>query len=385
VRNEIIRSCGMTSAPFTSAIALALALFLCPSFGLAQTSSSDARHHHAQAQNAGTAASNGAQLTHSSGNVWLTPQATLAGGTAQSSSGGPPGGTVTSRNYLNGYRDGNPTDKATPALMGSPWDYTIDYSYEDFWPGAGISGLSVTTEGTYPVIVAVYTVGKGYSDFRAAARGRYNAYYQQTARSLAKYANQIYAVRINHEFNGDWEPWSSGNVDPKTWAAGFRNMAAAIRKALPNAKIIWNPNIGQSDPFPYYPGDDVVDLIGPDAYCQPKFHNSSSDCWNDFLNGSGGNNLSAYTSFGQQHGKPIAIPEWGDSFGDGYFITQMRTWMDNNNVVAQSFWDTRDGLSATSSLLDLPTNQQAYVAAFGHRRYTGTYWPKVLPLPRGAR
>ncbi len=146
-----------------------------------------------------------------------------------------------------------------------------------------------------------------------------------------------------------------------------------MRQYLPNAKIIWNPNIGFTNPFPYYPGDDLVDAIGPDAYCQPQGYATSADCWNDYLSGDGGNNLNAYASFSLQHNKPIVIPEWGDTFGDGYYITQMGAWIANNNVVAHTFWDTADGLGSTSYLPSLTTNQQAYVAAFGHRTYAGNF------------
>jgi uncharacterized protein YegP (UPF0339 family) len=299
------------------------------------------------------------------------------GGTTASCSASPPG---SGRHYLNGvYAD--PADTSTPALMGYPWDYTINGSYQDNYAGAGVSGLA--NLGGYPVIIDVYHIQSSYPDFTTAANGGYNTYYQETAQALAPYASQIYAVRIDSEFNGTWEASSpfaaSPAIPPATWIAGFTNLATAIRQALPNAKIIWNPNIGQNNPFSYYPGDSVVDLIGPDMYCQPAYYSTSAACWSDYLNGSGGVNLTAFAAFGVQHNKPIVIPEWSDLFGDGYFITQMRTWMDDNNVVAHSYWDSEDTLESSAALPVLTTNQQAYVAAFGHRPYTGTYWPAVIP------
>ena len=58
--------------------------------------------------------------------------------------------------------------------------------------------------------------------------------------------------------------------------------------------------------------------------------------------------------------------------------------MDRNNVVLQSYWDSGDDLDKTASLLALPNNQKAYVKAFGHRPYAGTFWSSILPVPAGA-
>jgi hypothetical protein len=286
------------------------------------------------------------------------------------------------RHYLIGvYQD--PLDVTTPALMGAPWDYTINYSYQDGCAGCGVSGLS-QLHG-YPVIVDIYHVLPSYPSFKAAADGAYDKYYQQTAQALLPYAKQIYAIRIDSELNGSWSaasPFKSWRaIPPKTWIAGFRRLAKVIKATLPDARIIWNPNVGQSNPFPYYPGDDVVDLLGPDIYCDPRYSRSSHACWDNYSSGAGGVNLNAFAAFAKQHNKPIVIPEWGDMFGDGYMISQMRNWMDQNNVVAASYWDSGDALKYTAALPPSTTNQAAFAAAFGHRPYVGTYWPSIIPVP----
>jgi hypothetical protein len=315
------------------------------------------------------------------GNSWFGPVVAGNGGTLQSSS-------PKVRNYLVGLRDGNPVDTTTAGLLGYPWEYTINFSYEDHLGGGStITGLAVTDRPGTSVIVAVYHLDTGtapYMDAVVAANGGYNAFYTTTAQSLVQYANIIHAVRIDHEFNGTWEPWSpfggTGQIiAAATWIAGWRNMATAIRTALPNAKIIWNPNIGQNNPYPYYPGDDLVDLIGIDIYTQPAFSGTSTSAqvWQDYLSGQNGSNLTAMAAFGVAHSKPLCFPEWGDGFGDGFFITQFGAWMDQNNVVAHSYWDSADGLTNTTALTQLPQNQAAFVKAFG-RPYTGTYWPSLV-------
>jgi hypothetical protein len=277
-------------------------------------------------------------------------------------------------------------DNSTPDLMGYAWDYTIGRSYQDPCAGCGVSGL--TYLHGYPVIIDIYHVQASYPSFQAAAHGDYDALYRQTVASLVPDAKEIYAVRIDSEFNGSWAattPFKGWRPVPSSiWIAGFRRLALLVREALPNAKIIWNPNIGQNDPFPYYPGDDVVDLIGPDMYCNPAHYSSPSRCWHDFLNGANGVNLEAFASFAQQHHKSLAIPEWADLFGDGMFIRRVQEWMDQHDVVAQSYWDSGDALETTAALPALENDQKAYVQAFGHRPYAGSFWGKVKPKPPAA-
>ena len=293
-----------------------------------------------------------------------------------------PGKPVSSRNYLNGvYAD--PPDTTTPRLNSTPWDYTINNSYQDNCRGCGVSGLANSKH--YPVIIDLHHVQPSYPDFAAAASGAYNEDYRRTAHQLVPYAREIYAVRVDSEFNGPWavtSPYNKqGAVDPSIWIAGFRNLVLAVREALPGVKIIWNPAVGQQNPFPYYPGDDVVDLIGPDVYCQPDYYSTSAACWDDVLRGASGWNLDAHATFAKAHSKPMVIPEWGDTFGDGIMIRHMREWMDQAGVVAQSYWDSGDAMSHTAALPVLTVNQQAYVAEFGHRPYTGSYWPRIIRVP----
>jgi hypothetical protein len=293
--------------------------------------------------------------------------------------------TPTTRHYLIGVYAG-PGDNTTPALMGYPWDYTIGRSYQDPCAGCGVSGL--TYLHGYPVIVDIYHVQPSYPKFESAAAGAYDALYRQTVISLVPYADEIYAVRIDSEFNGSWSPttpfkgWRA--VPSTTWIAGFRRLALMVRTMLPHAKIIWNPNIGQNDPFPYFPGDDVVDLVGPDMYCNPAHYASPSRCWDDFLSGANGVNLEAFARFAKEHNKSIAIPEWADLFGDGVFIRQVQEWMDQHDFVAQSYWDSGDALETTAALPALKNDQAAYVKAFGHRPYAGTFWGAVKPIPPSA-
>jgi hypothetical protein len=94
------------------------------------------------------------------------------------------------------------------------------------------------------------------------------------------------------------------------------------------------------------------------------------------------------SSFAKAHNKPIAVGEWCDTYTDGVNLSKFVDWMKNNNVVAQTYWDSDDAIGATGGcdLTDAgaPARKAAYIAAFGGTSYQGTYWPTpLLALPAG--
>lgn len=73
-----------------------------------------------------------------------------------------------------------------------------------------------------------------------------------------------YLLRYAHEFNGTWYPWGGDTKLVNDWRA--------IKKALPaGAKLVWCPNIhymGAYEMTNFWPGENVVDIIGLDGYDQ---------------------------------------------------------------------------------------------------------------------
>ncbi len=53
-----------------------------------------------------------------------------------------------------------------------------------------------------------------------------------------------------------WSGW-----DPKTYIAAYRKMVDICRVEAPKAKFMWSP-LGNETMASYYPGDDVVDVVG---------------------------------------------------------------------------------------------------------------------------
>jgi hypothetical protein len=159
-------------------------------------------------------------------------------------------------------------------------------------------------------------------------------------------------VRFAHEMNGSWYPWSQ---QPEAYIAASKTLADAVHTQAPGSAMMWAPNYGGGYPFaegpfeakpgtasftaldtdgdgaltmnddayaPYYPGDAAVDWVGMSLY-----HWGSTYPWgenempeeNKFVDQLTGNYDGAngddtllpdfYRVYGEQHSKPVAVPE----------------------------------------------------------------------------
>lgn len=190
----------------------------------------------------------------------------------------------------------------------------------------------------------------GSTTLAQGAAGAYDGHFRDFGRLLVSRGRADAFLRIGEEFNGDWYPWSA-NKDPAAFRAYFRRIVTALR-SVPGArfKIVWNPTLGASkvSPDDAWPGDDVVDVIGLDAYNAswiPRDVDDPEARWGDRLTADYGLNWAA--DFSARHHKPLAFPEWGTGvrpdghgFGDDpLFIRNMAAWMMAHDVVYQGYWD----------------------------------------------
>lgn len=87
-----------------------------------------------------------------------------------------------------------------------------------------------------------------------------------------------------------------------------------------------------------WPGDDVVDVVGVDAYNGNGLKEVVDDAsWNEVSNlGTIENPTGQETwrKFAEKHGKPLAFPEWGcdpkKADDCGYYIEAMNAWFRKN-------------------------------------------------------
>jgi hypothetical protein len=129
-------------------------------------------------------------------------------------------------------------------------------------------------------------------------------------------------IRIAHEMNGDWMPWGVTSVNLAAYKKGYRLYASIVRREFPEARLTWSPNGGNHTDVSIddlWPGDDVVDVIGPDIYDFDQDATTASSwagestAWQSPHTPSG---LEAWRKYAFRRDRPMALPEWGLAAGD---------------------------------------------------------------------
>lgn len=217
------------------------------------------------------------------------------------------------------------------------------------------------------------------------AAGAFDPYFRAVALNMVNRGLGDSVIRLGWEANGNWFPWAAA-PDPASWKLFYRRIVANMR-AIPGANFTFDWNAASSaagtnlsfDAF--YPGDDVVDIVGLDAY-DLKWGDSTSSPevrWNFTLNQFNG--LVAHRNFANAHAKPISFPEWGlyaggDINGGGgdnpYYIDRMADWFAASNTAYQSYFNDSWG---GGNLDNFPNAKARYAARFGGTATTTTVAP----------
>lgn len=175
-----------------------------------------------------------------------------------------------------------------------------------------------------------------------AANIRWSGMVDQLARTLKRLKSENVAVlfRPFHEMNGGWFWWGGSQAYPRFSSEEFVRLwrelhqELAVRNNLDNLIWVYSPSVQYEAhrEFPvmhYYPGDDVVDVVGLDFY---------------------GNDVSlidrnrSYSAL-QQTKKPFAFCEFGPSQNDHSYnlasiLTETRTQFPNTAYIL--FWHSWD-------------------------------------------
>jgi Glycosyl hydrolase family 26 len=248
------------------------------------------------------------------------------------------------------------------------------------------------------------------ADFNLVASGGADSYYKTLAQNLVSAGFGSSYIRLGWEFNATWMGWSICNQQGSgltSWASdfvpAFRNIVTSMRSVSgADFKFIWNPlessNVSCSGVSmeSFYPGDSYVDAVALDVYDGIGQNTSNTARWADLLNGVNGGHWTSVTpaaingqkfegygldwlaAFGKEHDKQISIPEWGlDATGltdegggdDGYFVTQMASWIKADATGPAIFWNFGDGTLPLNipkeSAGSTPAATAAFKAAFG--------------------
>jgi beta-mannanase len=196
-------------------------------------------------------------------------------------------------------------------------------------------------------------------------------------------------IRLAHEANDPGRPYSIGttNEELDLWRQFWRRTVIAMR-SVPGAHFLFDWCINAYwRPIPlteWYPGDDVVNIIGIDAYDSgvPVGENR----WHRIYTQRDG--IRDVLQFAKDHGKPVSIPEWGlapadtDTLGGGddpAYVNGIASVVRNNPVAYQSYF--YNGHSAI--VLDQsPLSLAAYRRHFGQ---TGDATGKPTITPPSSR
>lgn len=209
-----------------------------------------------------------------------------------------------------------------------------------------------------------YALDDGFT-WAALARGDYD---DRLRRDLARIKyfwgdrTSTLFYRFQHEFNGDWYPWSITDDDIPVYLEGWRRFAAIFRETLeydPRFRIVWCPNAATPSKHVHniadtYPGSRYVDVIGLDYY--DFFDASTEEKWTASLSaldaGGGPVGLAAWQAFAEESGRPLALTEWGQQHGDNpVFIRGVQAFLEQWRY-------TGEGSSAGRVLYDCFFNQR---------------------------
>jgi glycosyl hydrolase family 26 len=171
---------------------------------------------------------------------------------------------------------------------------------------------------------------------RHAAHGAFDDHFEVLAQRLVDLGVPDTVIVLGWEMNGVTYTHRCG-PDPAGWKQYWKRIVSVMR-SVDGQKFRFDfaPSRGM-DAIPWpecYPGDDVVDIIGMDAYDQPRglsFDEQVSEPYG----------LQHHVDFARRHGKPISYPEWG-LFHNGDNITymlRMLAWMDEHKPLYNTITD----------------------------------------------
>lgn len=189
--------------------------------------------------------------------------------------------------------------------------------------------------------------------------GDWDAPISEFARNARDYADPVVFIPFS-EMNGDWETWA-GTADgnsPEKFVAAWRHLRGLFAGA-PNVLFGWDPNAAS---FPdregnriedYYPGDDVVDLVGVDGFNFGRPWQTFADVFDDALS-----RVSAYP-------KPLYVfstastegPRKAEWIDEAFAAMRSRgvagfVWFNTNKERDWRIWSDRKALEAFRRGLD---------------------------------
>jgi hypothetical protein len=167
----------------------------------------------------------------------------------------------------------------------------------------------------------------------AIARGDHDARIVEQAKAIGGLGVPIF-LTFQHE-----PDYATGYGTAAEYRAAWRHYVAVFRaQGVTNVAWTWivtptpfatSPSTATADQL--YPGDDVVDWMGLDAYNWYGCSSNGQSSWRTIAQ-----IATPFRTFGQAHGKPLMLAEWG-SYEDAADPTRKASWL-TESMATLSSW-----------------------------------------------
>ena len=156
--------------------------------------------------------------------------------------------------------------------------------------------------------------------------GKFDEHFREYARALKQFSHPV-LFRFDNEMNGAWCWYSAtyAGKDTNIYKAVWRRVHGLFDEVgVNNVLWVWNPNdislpnSKWNHPLMYYPGDDMVDIIGLTGYNAGNYF--AGDTWREFPD----IYRSLYADYSGWFDKPFIIGEFGANSIGGDKVT----WID---------------------------------------------------------
>jgi hypothetical protein len=227
--------------------------------------------------------------------------------------------------------------------------------------------LRVATDGNRTMDATV--AARIRSELLANANGAMDSDWRKYAEHLVFGGHGDAILRLGHEMDIRWYPWSIQNGNADAYIAAFRRARQVMKAVSPSFLVDYNVNGDHMQSYPgfpnrlhaAYPGDAHVDIIGVNLYNRQPWATSLA-------------NLNRVWDFARAHGKAFSVPEWGlwknETGDDAQFIQNMRDWFVAHPVLYQGyFWNfpnsNFDATTINGANYAAPNAKARYKALFG--------------------
>jgi hypothetical protein len=202
----------------------------------------------------------------------------------------------------------------------------------ELWPLVS-GGLLADWDGNLEIAVGALENGETWA---AAAQGAYDDRWRESVRRMARLwegrSGQLF-IRLAHEFNGDWFPWSITTESRDDFIESWRRYRAIQLAEFPQAALVFSPNNETTadglDWRTAFPGSEYVDVLSMSYFNAYPWTDTVEDFWNSALRydeEGGPQGIQRHLEFARSVGLPFAVSEWSNNalFGDsGVYMQQM--------------------------------------------------------------